>query len=64
LKDRREYEESLGWLAERGNSDGLAYESARQTQCRRERTSGEQHRQVRKANKTAGLKRPAVKEKV
>ena len=33
--------ESLGWLAERGNSDGLAYELARQTQCRREQTSGE-----------------------
>jgi len=47
---------SLGWVAERGNSDGLAYESARQTQCRRTRTSGEQHRQVRQANKTAGLK--------
>ena len=36
--------------------DGLAYESARQAQRSRARTSGEQHRQVRSANKTVGLK--------
>ena len=36
--------------------DGLAYESARQAKHSRARTSGEQHRQVRQANKTAGLK--------
>ena len=42
---------------------GLAYESARQTQCRRARTSGEQHRQVRSANKTVGWKTAGTKKK-
>ena len=45
---------SLGWVIAAVECDGLAYESARQAKRRRARTSGEQHRQVRKANKTAG----------
>ena len=46
-------------MAERGNSGGLAYESVRTSvSAVRTLTSGEQHRQVRQANKTVGLKRP------
>ena len=45
------------WMGGRAvDCDGLAYESARQAQRSRARTSGEQHRQVRTANKTVGLK--------
>lgn len=32
---------SFGWVAERDNSDGLAYESARQVKRCRARTNGE-----------------------
>lgn len=46
-------------MAERGNSGGLAYESVRTSvSAVRTLTSGKQHRQVRQANKTVGLKRP------
>ena len=54
LKDRRK--NSFGWVRAAVDCDGLAYESARQAQRSRARTSGEQHRQVRSANKTVGLK--------
>ena len=49
-------EKSFGWVRAAVDCDGLAYESARQAQRSRARTSGEQHRQVRTANKTVGLK--------
>ena len=43
----RPAEKSLGWVRAAVDCDGLAYESARQAQRSRVRTSGEQHRQVR-----------------
>ena len=49
-------EKSFGWVRAAVDCDGLAYESARQASRSRARTSGEQHRQVRSANKTVGLK--------
>ena len=50
------HKDSFGWVRAAVDCDGLAYESARQAQRSRARTSGEQHRQVRSANKTVGLK--------
>ena len=49
---------SFGWVAERGNSDGLAYESARQAERRRARTNGEP---AARCEQNRRLKRPAAK---
>ena len=52
----RPAEKSLGWVAERSIATVLHTSQRDKHQRSRVRTSGEQHRQVRTANKTVGLK--------
>ena len=50
------HKDSFGWVAERSIATVLHTSQQDKHQRSRARTSGEQHRQVRSANKTVGLK--------